>query len=64
MVGREMMKVVRCGCCPTFSSPISPPKPANTLNDYDITDRVSGDSTDDERAPKKRIATWAQSRPF
>ncbi|XP_045122765.1 inner centromere protein A-like isoform X2 [Portunus trituberculatus] len=40
-------------------TPLQPPRSSHSLNNYDINDMQSDESTDDEASPKKKIPQWA-----
>lgn len=42
-------------------TPLQPTRASNSLNNYNIDEMQSDDSTDDENSPKKKIPQWAMS---
>lgn len=42
-------------------TPVQPKRASNSLNNYNIDDLQSDDSTDDDASPKKKIPQWAMS---
>lgn len=42
-------------------TPLQPKRVSSSLNNYDINDIQSDDSTDDDASPKKKIPQWAMS---
>lgn len=42
-------------------TPLQPKRVSSSLNNYDINDLQSDESTDDEASPKKKIPQWAMS---
>ena len=56
--GDHTVLIHEISCCRYEMTPDKIPKPS-TFENYDITDLNSGDETDDDEAPRKKIPEWA-----